>query len=108
VSTVAQPGRPALARSQRCPRTVRDAATRIPDLHAVIHDQAADGDKVWTRKTFHGTHGADFMGAPASGRAVTFDVIDVVRVRDGKMVEHWNVVDALTLMQQLGAAPVPS
>jgi steroid delta-isomerase-like uncharacterized protein len=80
----------------------------FPDLHAVIHDQAADGDKVWTRKTFHGTHGAEFMGAPASGRAVTFDVIDVVRVRDGKMVEHWNVVDALTLMQQLGAAPVPS
>jgi predicted ester cyclase len=69
---------------------------------------AADGDKVWTRKTFHGTHGAEFMGAPASGRTVTFDVIDVVRVRDAKMVEHWNVVDALTLMQQLGAAPVPS
>ena len=39
---------------------------------------------------------------------VTFDVIDVVRVRDAKMVEHWNVVDALTLMQRLGAAPVPS
>jgi predicted ester cyclase len=68
---------------------------------------AADGDKVWTRKTVHGTHGAEFMGVPASGRTVTFDVIDVVRVRDGKMEEHWNVVE-LTLMQQLGAAPVPS
>ncbi|HEY4397602.1 MAG TPA: ester cyclase [Acidimicrobiia bacterium] len=80
----------------------------FPDLHAVIHDQSADGDRVWTRKTFHGTNDGEFMGAPPTGKKVSFDVIDVVRVRDGRFVDHWNVVDALGLMQQLGAVPSPA
>jgi predicted SnoaL-like aldol condensation-catalyzing enzyme len=77
----------------------------FPDLHAVIHDQLVDGDKVVTRKTFHGSHRGELMGIPATERAVAFDVIDIVRVRDGLMVEHWNVVDAMALMTQLGAVP---
>jgi steroid delta-isomerase-like uncharacterized protein len=77
----------------------------FPDLHAEIHDQLIDGDKVVTRKTFHGTHKGEFMGIPATGRAVAWDVIDIVRVRDGLMVEHWNVVDAMALLTQLGAIP---
>jgi hypothetical protein len=36
---------------------------------------------------------------------VAFDVIDVVTVRDGRMRAHWNVVDSLALMQQVGAVP---
>jgi predicted ester cyclase len=77
----------------------------FPDLHAVIHDQAMEGGKVWTRKTFHGTHRGDFMGIAPTGREVAFDVIDVVRVADGTMREHWNVVDAMALMGQLRAVP---
>ena len=80
----------------------------FPDLHATIHDQLVDRDKVVTRKTFHGTHRGEFMGMPATGRDVSFDVIDIVRVRDGLMVEHWNVVDALALMTRLGAVPAAS
>src|SRR5215468_1699932 len=48
----------------------------FPDLHAEIHDQLVDGDKVVTRKTFHGTQDGEFMGMPPSGRSVAFDVID--------------------------------
>jgi steroid delta-isomerase-like uncharacterized protein len=77
----------------------------FPDLHAEIHDQLVDGDKVVTRKTFLGTQDGQFMGMPPSGRSVAFDVIDIVRVRDGLMVEHWNVVDSMALMTQLGAIP---
>ena len=77
----------------------------LPDLHAEIHDQLVDGDKVVTRKTFHGTHKGELMGIAPTGREVAFDVIDIVRVRDNQMVEHWNVVDALSLMTQLGALP---
>ena len=79
----------------------------FPDLRAEIHQQFGEGDTVITRKTFHGTHRGDFMGIPPSGADVAFDVIDIVRVRDGKMTEHWNVVDALALMTQLGAIPAP-
>jgi len=44
---------------------------------------------VVTRKTFHGPHTGEFMGLPPTGNAISVDVIDIVRVRDGKFVEHW-------------------
>ena len=62
----------------------------------------AEGDKVVTRKTLHGTHEGDFMGIPSTGKRVAFDVIDIVRYGNGQLVEHWNVVDQLGLMRQLG------
>ena len=77
----------------------------FPDLRAEIHQQFSDGDTVITRKTFHATHQGELMGIPPSGAQVAFDVIDLVRVRNGKMVEHWNVVDAMALMTQIGAIP---
>jgi steroid delta-isomerase-like uncharacterized protein len=74
-------------------------------FHVVIHDQVAEDDKVATRKTFHGRHVNEFMGVPASGNDVAWDVIDIVRLEDGKLVEHWNVVDQLGLLRQIGALP---
>jgi steroid delta-isomerase-like uncharacterized protein len=79
----------------------------FPDLHVVIHDQVAEGDEVVTRKTFHGTHQGDLMGIPPSGRPIAFDVIDILRLKDGKITDHWNVVDQLSLMRQIGAIPAP-
>jgi predicted ester cyclase len=75
----------------------------FPDFHAVIHDQIAEGDKVVTRKVFHGTQRGELMGIPPTGREVQIEVIDIVRVEGGQIVEHWNVVDRLGLLQQLGA-----
>src|SRR2546425_11240091 len=63
--------------------------TAFPDLHATIHDQVGEGDKVVTRKTLSGTHRGDFMGIPPTGRSAAFDIIDIVRIRRGKIVEHW-------------------
>lgn len=77
----------------------------IPDLHAVIHEHLLDGDKVITRKTFHGTHTGELFGAKPTGNKIAVDVIDIVRVENGKMMEHWNVVNQLQLMQGLGLAP---
>ena len=76
----------------------------FPDLQATIHDQIAEDDKVVTRKTLHATHKGDLMGVPATGKRVSIEVIDIVRVKDNKAVEHWAVVDMLGLMQQIGAA----
>jgi steroid delta-isomerase-like uncharacterized protein len=75
----------------------------FPDFHAVIHDQIAEGDEVMTRKTFYGTHEGEFFGIPPTGKEVTIELIEVLRVADGKITDHWNVVDQLGLMQQLGA-----
>ncbi len=77
----------------------------FPDFRATILDQIAEGDRVVTRKVFHGTHLGELQGIPPTGREVEIHVIDIVRVADGRIVEHWNVVDRLGLMQQLGAVP---
>jgi predicted ester cyclase len=77
----------------------------FPDFRATILDQLAEGDKVVTRKVFHGTHLGDLQGIPPTGREVEIQVIDIVRVADGRIVEHWGLVDRLGLMQQLGLVP---
>ena len=80
----------------------------FPDLRATIHDQVAEGDKVVTRKTLSGTHSGPFMGLPPTGNRVSFDIIDILRVEDGKLLEHWCVVDQLALMRGVGALPAVS
>jgi steroid delta-isomerase-like uncharacterized protein len=61
----------------------------------------AEGDKVYTLATATGTHRAEFMGVPATGRQVTVPMADLMRVQDGKVAEHWGVMDSGALMQQL-------
>jgi predicted ester cyclase len=75
----------------------------FPDFHAEIHWQAADRELVTTYKTYHGTHQGPFLGQAPTGRRIHFETIDVMRVRDGKIVEHWGVANLFSLMQQLGA-----
>jgi predicted ester cyclase len=48
------------------------------------------------------------MFLPPSDKEATFGVIDIVRVVDGKLVEHWGITDQLSAFQQLGAIPVPA
>jgi predicted ester cyclase len=79
--------------------------TAFPDIEAVIHQQIAEGDMVVTRKTFRGTHSGEFMGVAATGKPVVIDGIDILRITDGQLAEHWTVVDMLSLMQQLEAVP---
>ena len=76
----------------------------LPDMRVKIHQQVAEGDTVVTRKSFVGTQHGELFGVPPTGRSVHLDLIDIVRVADGKIVEHWNIVDTFGLMQQLGAA----
>jgi steroid delta-isomerase-like uncharacterized protein len=77
----------------------------FPDLHATIHSQVAEGDKVVTHKTFHGTHQGTFMGIPATGKRISYEVIDILTVVEGMITEHWVVGDHLGLMKQLGVIP---
>ncbi len=79
----------------------------FPDLHLTIEDMISEEDKVVVRSTWSGTHEGEFMGIPATGRRVTVSQIDISRVADGRMVEHWGQFDALGLMQQLGVVSPP-
>ena len=86
---------------------VRDLYHRLraafPDFHADIHWQAADGEMVTTYKTYHGTHLGLFLGVAPTGRKIHFETVDVMRVRNGKITDHWGVANLFSLMQQLGA-----
>ena len=73
----------------------------FPDLKVEIYDQVAEGDKVTTRKSFHATHQGEFFGVPATGRKVKMDVIDIIRLKDGKFVEHWGALDMQSVMAQI-------
>ena len=79
----------------------------FPDSYFTVEDMMAEGDKVATRKTFHGTHEGEFMGIPPSGRSVSMSLMDIVRITEGRVVEHWSVGDTLGMMQQLGVIPQP-
>ena len=78
-----------------------------PDMHATIHDRIAEGDKVVTRKTLKGTQTGEYMGVPPGGRQIELSVIDIFRIADGKIAEHWMQADILGMMQQLGMLPPP-
>jgi steroid delta-isomerase-like uncharacterized protein len=77
------------------------------DFRLTIEDLVVAGDVVWTRTTATGTHDGVFAGNPATGKQIRIDVFDVLRVVDGKIVEHWGVPDRLGVLQQIGAMRRP-
>ena len=77
----------------------------FPDLHVTVDEMLSDGDKVVIRSTMKGTHKGTFMNIPATGKQINVEGIDIVRISNGRAVEHWGVTDNLTMMQQLGLVP---
>jgi steroid delta-isomerase-like uncharacterized protein len=81
----------------------------FPDLRYHPEDIIVSGDKVAVRARFTGTQSGEFMGIPPSGKKVDVQLVDIVRFGDdGLGYEHWGVLDAMSMMQQLGAIPAPS
>lgn len=68
-----------------------------------IHDVVADGDMVALRCTHSGRHTGNFFGLPATGRPFSYNQMHMIRIDDGKGVEHWAVRDDASLMRQLTA-----
>ncbi|GAB3411719.1 hypothetical protein GCM10027318_26100 [Massilia agilis] len=73
----------------------------IGDLQVHIHEQLCDGDKVITRKTISGKHVGPLLGVEATGKDIAIDVTDIVRVRDGRYVEHWGINTLAAVVAQL-------
>jgi predicted ester cyclase len=73
----------------------------FPDLTVEIHEQIAEGDKVTTRKSIRGTHRGEFFGIAPTQQRVEIDVIDIVRVKDGRYAEHWGINTLPAVLAQL-------
>ena len=80
---------------------IRQVHTTTPDMTFTIEDAVESGDTIWVRVQARGTATGPFFGPP-SGRAVQLTVIDVARIVDGRIVEHWGVPDRFALLAQTG------
>lgn len=80
----------------------------FPDFRLDIQDLVVAGDVVWTRNVATGTNDGSFLGHPPTGARMQIDVFDVLRVVDGRVVEHWGVPDRLGVLFQLGLAQPPA
>lgn len=81
--------------------------TAFPDFHVTIEDEIAEGDMVVLRWTVTGTHKAELMGIPPTNKRMKMAGITMGRIASRKIVEAWNSLDALGMMQQLGVIPTP-
>jgi predicted ester cyclase len=88
-------------------QTLQALKTAFPDLHYTIEDSLESGDKIVHRLTGTGTMKADYMGMPATGKRATWTEIHIGRVANGRLAEHWGLVDQLSLLVQLGIVPAP-
>src|SRR6476646_11160137 len=77
----------------------------FPDIHWVIEEMIGEGEKVFSRFTWHGTHRGEFFGVPATGKQIKVKGMVVDRVVAGKMVESRILMDGLGMMKQFGVIP---
>jgi steroid delta-isomerase-like uncharacterized protein len=78
----------------------------FPDLHMTVDDVFASGQKAVARVQYTGTNQGEFMGMPATGKSVDVQLIDIFAFADdGRVREHWGVIDLMAMMQQLGVVP---
>ena len=86
---------------------VKALRSAFPDFKIRIDRQVAEGDLVVQHVTTTGTMKGAFAGMPPSGKTATWEAIHITRVKDGKIVEHWQVQDQLGMLRQLGFIPAP-
>src|SRR3954452_6400234 len=76
----------------------------FPDLHAIVEDEIAEGDRVVQRLTLCGTHEGEFIGVLPTGRRASWQVVAIQRLgEDGKVAEYWASLDLFGLLAQLSA-----
>ena len=76
--------------------------TGMPDYHTAIEDLIAEGDKVVARVRITGTHTGNFYGIAPTGKHIDLSGIYIVRIADGKIVEHWGEENGSEVLRQLG------
>ncbi|MEZ5582310.1 MAG: ester cyclase [Candidatus Competibacteraceae bacterium] len=108
------PGVPAIHGLEDAKQALKAFLDAFPDIHFVVEDQLAEGDKVTTRWSGKGTHSGEYRGFPVSskvypptGKPVQFSATDIYLIKDGKIVEEWNTLETLVVLHQIGVVPDP-
>ncbi|HSH87470.1 MAG TPA: ester cyclase [Methylophilus sp.] len=74
----------------------------VPDWHYQLEKLVAEGDTVWVYGVYSGTQQGDWLGIPATGKHYSIHAVDIFRIENGKLAEHWDVLDTYGLFKQLG------
>lgn len=98
---------PGLDFDVRGPAGIRKLATvlhgGLSNIEMPIDEVIAEGDRVLARLRFRGRHTGEFQGIPATGKGVDIVVMDYFRIADGRLAEHWALMDNLTMLKQIDA-----
>jgi predicted ester cyclase len=79
----------------------------FPDAQATVEDLLADGDKVVARVNYRATQQGAFRSISPTSKPITVMGINIFRIENGKIVEHWGLADRINALRQLGVAPTP-
>jgi predicted ester cyclase len=88
-------------------KAIQSLHTAFSDFSMVIEDLVVYDDKVWGRMTARGKQRGQFGPMAPTGKKIEITVIDIMRFKDGRLIEHWGVPDRLAAMEQLGMKPPP-
>jgi len=90
-------------------KVMAELHTAYPDFSMEIEElvSSPDGNTVWGRITARGTQKGQIGPMPPTGKKMEITVFDVMRFKNGKMVEHWGVADRFAMMTQLGMKQPP-
>ncbi len=106
-----QSGSPVMA-TPRGPAAVKahvtDWLSGFPDLKFTVEQMFADEDRVFSQLAMDGTQTGQWIGIPPTGKRVNIRMLTIHRVRSGKIIEDWVLVETLGLLQQIGALPSTS
>jgi steroid delta-isomerase-like uncharacterized protein len=88
-----RPGDPPATLIDTFKETFSEAREAFPDMRVTVEDLVAEGDRVAARVTMRGTHRGVFQGLAPTGKRVEVRAMDMFRISDGKIVEHWGHAD---------------
>lgn len=74
----------------------------FPDVRFTLEELVGEDETVAARYSWRGTHRGAFLGIPPTGKTILVRGMDFYRLRDNRIVEHWDVVDDLGMLTQLG------
>jgi steroid delta-isomerase-like uncharacterized protein len=84
---------------------ITSAVTAFPDARYTIENLVAEDDKIVQHISVRGTHQAEFQGIPATGKQIAVWIMVISRIANGKVVEEWQMFDALSMLKQMGVIP---
>ncbi len=92
---------------ERIKRVLAMMQRAFPDLQIVQADSVTEGDKVAFRWLMSGTHEGESIGVAPTGKRIAVIGMDIVRIRNGEIIDYWGEFDVMGMLRQLGITPPP-